>query len=172
MDLCACESEEHEYRVGAGVNTSVIRYTIVNRSHKICHKGKGLVAKKNHGPLWMWERGEWSLGWGGCWCEYYSVVRYTIVKRSRTMYCRICQMYCSEFHEWLIHWDKNKRFVPPLQFITGPSNFLKCETSVIPRWSSFLYYESIKHEVKRRPIYEWRREWRCDERLKSKAEGS
>ena len=32
----------------------------------------------------------------------------------------------------------------------------------------FVYYESIKREVKRRPIYEYR----CDERLKTKAEGS
>ncbi len=31
-----------------------------------------------------------------------------------------------------------------------------------------VYYESIKWEQKRRPIYEWR----CDERLKTKAEGS
>ena len=40
MKPCACESEEHEY--------TAVRYTIVNRSRKICHKGKGLDAKKNH----------------------------------------------------------------------------------------------------------------------------
>ena len=32
----------------------------------------------------------------------------------------------------------------------------------------FVYYESIKRELKRRPIYEYR----CDERLKTKAEVS
>ena len=32
----------------------------------------------------------------------------------------------------------------------------------------FVYYESIKRELKRRPIYECR----CDERLKTKSEGS
>jgi hypothetical protein len=37
MDLCACEIEENEDGVGAGVNTkSGVRYTIVNRSHRIC----------------------------------------------------------------------------------------------------------------------------------------
>ena len=34
MDLCAREIEEHEHGVGAGVNTSLFRYSIVN-SHKI-----------------------------------------------------------------------------------------------------------------------------------------
>jgi len=33
---------------------------------------------------------------------------------------------------------------------------------------TFVYYESIKREVQRRPIYECR----CDERLKTKVEGS
>jgi hypothetical protein len=33
---------------------SVVSHTIVNRSHRICcRKGKGLVAKKNHGPVCM-----------------------------------------------------------------------------------------------------------------------
>ena len=37
---------------------SVVRYTIVNRSRRICcRKGKGLVTKKNHGPVCMRERG-------------------------------------------------------------------------------------------------------------------
>jgi hypothetical protein len=35
-------------------------------------------------------------------------------------------------------------------------------------WILWVYYESIKRERKSRPIYEWR----CDERLKTKAEGS
>ena len=31
---------------------SDVRYTIVNRSHRICcRKGKGLVMKKTHGPV-------------------------------------------------------------------------------------------------------------------------
>ena len=38
---------------------SVVRYTIVNRSHRIsCREDKGLVPKKTHGPVYMWERGE------------------------------------------------------------------------------------------------------------------
>jgi hypothetical protein len=37
---------------------SAVRYTIVNRSRRICcRKGKGLVAKKTHGPVCMRERG-------------------------------------------------------------------------------------------------------------------
>ena len=37
---------------------SVVRYTIVNRSRRICcRKGKGLVGQKNHGPVCMRERG-------------------------------------------------------------------------------------------------------------------
>ena len=33
---------------------SVVSHTIVNRSHRICcRKGKGLVPKKNHGPVCM-----------------------------------------------------------------------------------------------------------------------
>ncbi len=33
---------------------SVVRYTIVNRSQRICcRKGKGLVVEKNHGPVYM-----------------------------------------------------------------------------------------------------------------------
>jgi hypothetical protein len=53
---------------------SVVRYTIVNRSRRICcWNGKGLVAEKTHGPVRLRERESWS--WGGCWCEYYSVVR-------------------------------------------------------------------------------------------------
>jgi hypothetical protein len=64
MDLCPCESEENDHGVGSGEYTtlcvyySVVRYTIVNRSHRICcRKGKGLVVKKTHGPVWMRERG-------------------------------------------------------------------------------------------------------------------
>ena len=34
--------------------------------------------------------------------------------------------------------------------------------------SLLLYYEGIKRDLKRRPIYEYR----CDERLKTKSEGS
>ena len=64
---------------------SDVRYTIVNRSHRICRwKHKGLVPKKTHEPVFMWEWVVWS--WGGCWCEFYSDVRYTIVNRSH----RIC----------------------------------------------------------------------------------
>ena len=37
-----------------------------------------------------------------------------------------------------------------------------------PAGTSLVCYESIKRELKRRPIYECR----CDERLKTKAEGS
>jgi hypothetical protein len=56
---------------------SAVRYTIVNRSRRICyHKGKGLVAKKTNGPVCMRERGAWP--WGGCWCEYYSAVRCSV----------------------------------------------------------------------------------------------
>jgi hypothetical protein len=36
---------------------SAVRYTIVTRSRRICRKGKGLVAKKNHEPVCMRERG-------------------------------------------------------------------------------------------------------------------
>ena len=33
---------------------SAVRYTTVNRSHRICcRKGKGLVVKKTHGPVCM-----------------------------------------------------------------------------------------------------------------------
>ena len=64
---------------------SVVRYTIVNRSHRIFFlKGIGLVVKKKHEPVCMSEWGEWS--WGGCWCEWYSDVRYTIVNRSRRIF--------------------------------------------------------------------------------------
>ena len=35
---------------------SDVRYTMVNRSYRICsRKGKGLVVKKTHGPVWMRE---------------------------------------------------------------------------------------------------------------------
>ncbi len=33
----------------------------------------------------MRERRSW--GWDGCWCEFYSDVRYTIVNRSRRIFC-------------------------------------------------------------------------------------
>ena len=36
---------------------SAVRYTIVNRSRRICcHKGKGFVVKKPHGPVYIRER--------------------------------------------------------------------------------------------------------------------
>ncbi len=35
-------------------------------------------------------------------------------------------------------------------------------------WKLFVYYESIKRELKTRPVYEYR----CDERLKTKTVGS
>jgi hypothetical protein len=34
---------------------SDVRYTIVNRSRRICRKGKGLVVKKTHGPVYIRE---------------------------------------------------------------------------------------------------------------------
>jgi uncharacterized protein YlaI len=39
---------------------------------------------------------------------------------------------------------------------------------VICKKKFIVYYEGIKRELKRRPIYEYR----CDERLKTKTEGS
>ncbi len=52
MDLCACESDDHEHGVGTCVNTTLMSYTIVNRSPRICcRQGKGLVAGKNCGPM-------------------------------------------------------------------------------------------------------------------------
>jgi hypothetical protein len=54
MKLRACEGEEDEYGVGAGVNTTLLsRYTLVNRSRRICHKHKGLVVKKTHEPVYI-----------------------------------------------------------------------------------------------------------------------
>jgi hypothetical protein len=41
-------------------------------------------------------------------------------------------------------------------------------TVFLPHVSRFVYYESIKRELKTRPIYEYR----CDERLKAKDEES
>ena len=38
----------------------------------------------------------------------------------------------------------------------------------VQQFVKFVYYEAIKRELKRRPIYECR----CDERLKTKDEGS
>ncbi len=89
-----------------------VRYTIVNRSRRICcRKDKGLVVKKTmdpvhvrvrnmsmgwvlvwillsckkkHGPVCMRERGAWAQG--GSSCECYYNVRCTIWNRSR----RIC----------------------------------------------------------------------------------
>ena len=58
MNLCTDESEEHNYGFGDdGVYYSDVRYTIVSRSHRISRKVKRLVAKKNHGPVYMKERG-------------------------------------------------------------------------------------------------------------------
>jgi hypothetical protein len=37
---------------------SPVRYTIVNRSHRICYdQGKGLTMKKTHGPVFIRELG-------------------------------------------------------------------------------------------------------------------
>jgi hypothetical protein len=59
MDICACESEEHEHARGGYWCEcySAVRYTIVNRSRRICRKDKGLVPKRDHGPVCMQERG-------------------------------------------------------------------------------------------------------------------
>ncbi len=54
MKLRACEGEEYDNGVHAGVNTTLLsRYTLVNRSRRISHKHKGLVVKKNHEPVYM-----------------------------------------------------------------------------------------------------------------------
>ena len=36
---------------------SAARYTVVNKSRRICHQGKGLVAKKTHEPVCIREWG-------------------------------------------------------------------------------------------------------------------
>ena len=50
-------NKEHEDGVGDGTKTIVKfvgRYTIVNRSHRICcRKDTGWVVKKTHGPVCM-----------------------------------------------------------------------------------------------------------------------
>ncbi len=64
--------------VGTPSNTCLVHTLLLVRSRRICcRKDKGLVVKKNHGPVCIREWGTWT--WGGCWCEYYSVVRYTIL---------------------------------------------------------------------------------------------
>ena len=57
-------------------------------------------------------------------------------------------------------------FEPPT--LSRPDDGWGGLTDVHPLTLPFAYNESIKREVKRRPIYECR----CDERLKTKAEGS
>ena len=43
------------------------------------------------------------------------------------------QMHCSEFHEWLIHLNRNHGwFLLPLQFSTGPSKLFKFPEIVRP----------------------------------------
>ncbi len=71
-----------------------VRYTILNRSRRKCHKDKGLVVKKTHEPVCMWECGSWA--WGGCWCEYYVTVRYTILNRSRRIIMSNLVVYLTE----------------------------------------------------------------------------
>ena len=55
--------------------------------------------------------------------------------------------------------------------MSGRGEFFRVSSALLlPSYSSqsfFVYYESIKRELERRPIYECR----CDERLKTKAEG-
>jgi hypothetical protein len=54
--------------------------------------------------------------------------------------------------------------------VSGRGEFFRVSSALLlPSYSSqsfFVYYESIKRELERRPIYECR----CDERLKTKAE--
>jgi hypothetical protein len=86
---------------------STVRYHVVHRSVRICyHKDKGLVLKKNHVPVSMWEWGEW--GWGGYWYEIYSVVRYTIVNRShRTFWQKVKGMVSKKPHGPVWMWERD-----------------------------------------------------------------
>jgi hypothetical protein len=86
MDLCTCDNEKDDHGVVTGVNSNLLsRYTIVNRSRRICHTGKGLVAKKNmnlcacecEGP-------ETGVGVG---VSTTLLSRYTIVNRSGRSLC-------------------------------------------------------------------------------------
>ena len=90
MDLCRYESEEYDDGMGPGVNTNLFSDTffwngnksrnklhqLVNRSRRMCQKDKGLVVKKNPGPVSMKEWVTWS--WGGCYRECYNNVRCTL----------------------------------------------------------------------------------------------
>jgi hypothetical protein len=64
-----------------------------------------------------------------------------------------------------IHLNTPGGYWPYVQFSTGPSNFQKLW---VLRHPYVVYYESIKRELKRNLIYEYR----CDERLKTKTEES
>ena len=88
---------------------SVVRYTKVNRSLRICcRKDKGLVVKKTHGPVCMRERRAWS--WGGYWREWYYNVRCTILYKSYRICLPCISMHCHNGNVnpniW-VRWDKD-----------------------------------------------------------------
>jgi hypothetical protein len=65
MDLCVCESEDHEYGVGVGVNTTLLSDTLQSIGLvESAPPSRAMVwlRKKTHGPVCMRERGVM----GGC----------------------------------------------------------------------------------------------------------
>jgi len=87
---------------------SDVRYTIVNRSLRICCRVKGLVAKKTHGPVCMRKGGSWVWAWGG-WCEYSRrTLLHKMLTKESTFFFLICKKRSDDKHEGYGHfWPPN-----------------------------------------------------------------